>query len=338
VQPHITPLLATLDSNITPLLATLDSNECPALVLGDFNINALDSNHKNTLLNFPQYITDSTCTTGSLLDHVYWTGNAAAIKCEIIGCYWSDHFIVSVYIDCHKTTQISASHNMTNTQNIAIPNTQTTKSNSCASPGSFSLRSNKSMQVQQLDNNVDTISQCTLLISPHSSPSAVDTCLQRMSISEDEDCFVNSPETAQNVYSSLASLSGNFKEIHSQIQHSSCPIDVRLNRISITKEDECFAAEEDECVIAHKSNHLNQVSIVEEDESVSLIEPITYNDYNLLALHFDGLMGNKTQTTVSVDSSDFLFQLSLAKYSSPPDGHCLLHTWEVSTGTNFLKS
>jgi len=62
------------------------------------------------------------------------------------------------------------------------------------------------------------------------------------------------------------------------------------------------------------------MSIAEEYESLVSLTHIVYNSYDFLASYFDGLMGTRTQLTLSVDTSDSLLQLSLSKHISPPDG------------------
>jgi len=254
---------AIIHEHIIPLLTTNDSNY-QVIVLGDFNVNDLDPKHKDRFLNCPQYITQSTCNTGSLLDHVYWTGSADAIYCEVIGCYWSDHFIVATHID-YTISNSSVSEN---------------------------VKSNTTVVMTRTDENV--LDHCNNLAT-HSSSSATNIRLNRMSITEEDDCFESLEPTIDS-----NSFASHFDVNQPEIQYSSCPIDIRLNRMSIT--------EEDECVVAFESKRLNRMSLTDDDEGVVAFRPIIYTDYNSLASHFDDLMGSKTQIFVSVDTSDFFLR------------------------------
>lgn len=69
----------------------------PVLILGDFNVSTLTAGRLP--IPYSQYISAPACITGSLLDHVYWSGVSTVITTDVIGCYFSDHFIVSVVID-----------------------------------------------------------------------------------------------------------------------------------------------------------------------------------------------------------------------------------------------
>jgi len=74
------------------------TQQYPVLLLGDFNVNLLDSLHRKIPIVYNQFVKTATCSTGSLIDHVYWTGDVNSIKCEVPGCYWSVHFIIETQI------------------------------------------------------------------------------------------------------------------------------------------------------------------------------------------------------------------------------------------------
>ena len=76
----------------------LEQSVEPMLVIGDFNTNALEE----TLLNYPQRVTEATHVHGAILDHVYWTGEQSHIVTDVITCPWSDHNIVTIAIGTPK--------------------------------------------------------------------------------------------------------------------------------------------------------------------------------------------------------------------------------------------
>lgn len=74
-------------------------------VIGDINENPskLRKNpflNKMTSMGFEQLIKETTCQTGSLIDHVYVnnTMKAKQIFTEVNAAYYSDHDIISLYI------------------------------------------------------------------------------------------------------------------------------------------------------------------------------------------------------------------------------------------------
>jgi len=315
--------VTTIHKHVNPLLSKADSN-CPLIILGDFNVNLLDPKHRNPFLNCPQYVKDATHNSGSLLDHIYWTGNSALLKYEIIGSYWSDHSIVATHINYSDISHLSLSQNIINCETNIVPNTHDKLSSSVSflNTGQHS----PTETLRDIEHDITDRNENINLTSKYSSKPSIDIRLQRMSLTDDEDCFVTTNSSVPTCYTP-AYICESSTSFQSKILHSACPVNVRLNRMSIP--------EDDDCNISYESVRLSRMSIAEDDECMISFTPMTYNNYDSLASHFDELMGTRTQLLLSLETSDFLSQLQLSKHNSPPDGHCLLHTWEVSTGTHI---
>ena len=79
--------------------------DVPIAIIGDVNEN-LEKNKKQPILNkmtsmgFEQQIKESTCQTGSLIDHLYLNNamKAKNISTTVDAVYYSDHDMVSLYI------------------------------------------------------------------------------------------------------------------------------------------------------------------------------------------------------------------------------------------------
>jgi len=82
-----------IDQYMRPV--TEHSDTRPVLIVGDFNIDARQS---QAIQNIQQFVTSPTHISGSILDHVYWTGSSAVLSTNVIACHWSDHNIVAVAV------------------------------------------------------------------------------------------------------------------------------------------------------------------------------------------------------------------------------------------------
>ena len=68
---------------------------------------------------------------------------------------------------------------------------------------------------------------------------------------------------------------------------------------------------------------------------VEIKETLRRPDYNSIATQFDAIMNHQIALHLPVTASDLIHQLQLHKSPSRPDGPCLLHTWEISTGNHI---
>ncbi|KAK3101585.1 hypothetical protein FSP39_004665 [Pinctada imbricata] len=86
---------------LSDIISILNKNNEPCIILGDFNENILQNNGKihsfMTSRNFRQVVTSATTENGTLIDHVYVTGNID-VTTKIIPTYYSDHEAVLVCV------------------------------------------------------------------------------------------------------------------------------------------------------------------------------------------------------------------------------------------------
>ncbi|KAK3104821.1 hypothetical protein FSP39_011007 [Pinctada imbricata] len=86
---------------LSDIISILNENNEPCIILGDFNENILQNNGKihsfMTSRNFRQVVTSATTENGTLIDHVYVTGNID-VTTKIIPTYYSDHEAVLVCV------------------------------------------------------------------------------------------------------------------------------------------------------------------------------------------------------------------------------------------------
>ena len=68
---------------------------------------------------------------------------------------------------------------------------------------------------------------------------------------------------------------------------------------------------------------------------VEIEETLRRPDYNTIATQFDAIMNHQIALHLPVTASDLIHQLQFHKSLSRPDGHCLLHTWDISTGNHI---
>jgi len=228
-----------IHKHITPLLSTTNSNN-PVSILGEFNVNLLDPKHRDILINCPQYVKEATHNSGSLLDHVYWTGNSNLIRYEIIGCYWSDNSIVATHISYQDMSQLSPSPNLRPNECNILPNNQ----QNCSSLNSVSNTNQHSpfaiLQLTALENDVglNDTSEDSCLTAKLSSKDSINFRLRRMSITEEEDCFLTDDQSAQANFNSPSLNPHSFTNCQSETQNTDCPINVHLQRMSITEDDD----------------------------------------------------------------------------------------------------
>lgn len=219
-------------------------NVCPVVVIGDFNVDLLDKHHFILPISLKQFVSSPTCITGSLLDHVYWSGSSTDIYCRVTGCYWSDHFFVHTRLG----------------------------------PGS-SLQRNWPILHVPIDG-VDRVAQSNRL---HRTVRAKEIALMPS-------------ENSLRISSS-----------HSAVQH---PIDKQPQIIT------------DQSTI----DRLHHNTITEKNQPI-----ITYND---IAKRFDHVMNDQILVALPISINELLQQLELRKIPVRPDGHCLLYSWEIATGTS----
>lgn len=91
--------LAQFFSNLSNLVA----HEQFEIVLGDFNIDAFQTNQalNEVMLNYVQLVTQPTHLSGSLLDHVYVHKNLLSqfeVNTTVLPTYFSDHDAVKLQI------------------------------------------------------------------------------------------------------------------------------------------------------------------------------------------------------------------------------------------------
>ena len=87
------------------LLEMWIEDDFPTAVLGDINedlltLKKMAFSKKMSKKGFHQLIKETTCVTGSLIDHVYANSpmRALGISTEITACYYSDHDIISLFV------------------------------------------------------------------------------------------------------------------------------------------------------------------------------------------------------------------------------------------------
>jgi len=245
-QLALTSFSNLLSQRLLPLINHWQ-NICSVIVIGDFNVDFLDKRHFIFPIPLKQFVSSPTCITGSLLDHVYWSGKSADICCRVTGCYWSDHFFVNIRLGIGSSSMTSwpISH-------MAISHSQ-----------------NPHAQCSMLKNTVPVEH---IASRPSENSSA---------ISSADFAFHQGIKKQQPIIQNLSAMD------------QSC--DNAMPRIDI--------------------------------------RPIvTYND---IAERFDHIMGNQIFVTLRISINHLLHELGLHKMPVRPDGHCLLYSWEIATGTSL---
>ena len=86
-------------NNFCENLIEINTHQNFDIILGDFNVNALEQNSqvKQVLSNYMQLVTESTQTSGGLLDHIFirkQMNQEMVVQNVIITTYFSDHDVV----------------------------------------------------------------------------------------------------------------------------------------------------------------------------------------------------------------------------------------------------
>jgi len=84
----------------------------PTVVLGDFNddVSTASSSHLLRMMSskgFSQLVKVPTTDSGSLLDHIYYTGTTTNVFIDVVDTYYSDH--VAAYISIPATPPMDSS-------------------------------------------------------------------------------------------------------------------------------------------------------------------------------------------------------------------------------------
>ena len=237
-QLRIASFTNLLSQSLFPLINHWQSI-CPIIVIGDFNLDLLDKRHFVGPIPLKQFVSSPTCITGSLLDHVYFSGKSTDICCRVTGCFWSDHFLVHTVLGPGSSliTNWPVSHTPIHSQD----------------PHARSNVLNRTIRMKRS-------------ASGPSENASTFTC-----------AFPNVPETTNP---SIFAMDQSYSTMH------------RVANLPI----------------------------------------VTYND---IAQRFDHIMSNQMFVTLPLSTNHLLQELGLHKIPVRPDGHCLLYSWEIATGTSI---
>ena len=271
---------AILQEHVVPLIESSESSS-PILLLGDFNVNLLDEKCQKPPLPCAQFIKTFTHKSGSLLDHIYWTGDKSQISTEVIGCYWSDHNIVAASIGCSTSEDdvpIQANSDRTFSH----------ESQTCFTTSATEFQANERMSEEQTAAPFSTSVPSFTITPPEPRKKDRFPTTSTPTIYPSSTKKHQAPQPPSKEFSAQTSIPITSSK-------TSYPSSTRKHK-------------------APKTHHADDTTFCAE---------------------LNVIMGDKVQITFPVSVDDLLLQVHLRVVNAQPDGHCLMHSWQITTGTDI---